>query len=297
MNFKHIHFIINPAAGKNEAILSFIYKAFEGSGIEWDVSVTKGEGDAARLAKSLIGKTDLIAVYGGDGSICNVACALCGTEMPMAIIPGGTANVMAKELRIPIDTENALQLLKGGKGALKAIDMGMVNERPFLLRINLGIMADMVIQTDPVLKENFGQIAYGLSGLKSFAGAQAVNYDLEIDGEHIKERGFSLTVTNCGNSGLSDLALVPDIAVTDGLLDVLLLTEADLTSFLKVAGGTLMQMETDAIKHWKCKEVVVKLEKEMPCLFDDFQTTARELRIRAIPASVLIVTPVETPAN
>src|ERR1700761_5133450 len=98
MKFKNIHFIINPASSKEEPILFFINKVFNDSAVDWDVSIIKKNRNAGVIAKKLIGKTDLVVVYGGDGCVTEVASALHGTSIPMAIIPAGTANVMAKEL-------------------------------------------------------------------------------------------------------------------------------------------------------------------------------------------------------
>lgn len=111
MKLKHIQFIINPASSKAEPILSLIYEALKDSKTDWDISLTKKKVDAGGMAKKLIGKTDLIVVYGGDGCVTSVAAALHGTKTPMAIIPGGTANVMAKELGVPADTKGALAVL------------------------------------------------------------------------------------------------------------------------------------------------------------------------------------------
>jgi len=81
--------------------------------------------------------------------------------MPMAILPGGTANVMAKELGIPLDTAAALELLKDKNHRLKKVDMGLMDGLPFLLRVNFGLMTAMVLEADrrasrrhPVLKES-----------------------------------------------------------------------------------------------------------------------------------------------
>jgi diacylglycerol kinase (ATP) len=293
MGFNHIHFIINPAAGKEEPILSYINNVFGESNINWDISVTKKNGNTAGIVRSLVNKTDLIAVYGGDGSVTEVAGLLHNGNMPMAIIPGGTANVMAKELNIPIETVAALELLKGNNYTTKAIDMGLVNDHPFLLRVNLGIMADMVLQTDRKLKNNLGQLAYGITAFKTIADAGYTKYKLEIDGETIEETGVSLTVTNSGNIGIGDFALQPGISITDGLLDVILLNNANITSLLKVAGSTLLQSETDAVKHWQCRQITIRMEKEHKYICDDCEKSASILNIKVVPGSIKIVVPAE----
>lgn len=294
MKFKHIYFIINPASGKEEPILSYINQVFDNSGTDWDVAITKRGTSAGDIARTLTGKTDLIAVYGGDGCVTEVASVLCGTDIPMVIIPGGTANVMAKELGIPIDTEAALNWLKDGQIQVNTIDMGSMNGHPFLLRINLGIMADMILQTDRKLKDSIGQLAYGITAIKTITDAEPVIYTIEIDGTATQETSVSLTVTNSGNIGIGDFALQPGISITDGLLDVILLKDASFTSLLKTAGSTLLQNETDAIKHWQCKEVKISMDQEKTFICDDREETAKELSIKVVPASIKMIVPSET---
>ncbi|WP_345953943.1 YegS/Rv2252/BmrU family lipid kinase [Mucilaginibacter sp. PAMB04168] len=293
MKFNHIHFIINPASGKEEPILSYINQTLDNTGIEWELSVTKRNFSAGEIAKALIGKTDLIAVYGGDGCVTDVAGAIQGTATPMAIIPGGTANVMAKELGVPVDAKAALELLVNGKLQLKVVDMGMVNDHLFLLRINLGIMADMVLQADRDLKDQIGQLAYGVTAVKTIAEAKPVTYRLTIDGKAVEETGVSLTVTNSGNIGIGDFALQPGISITDGWLDAILLKDASFTSLLKAAGSTLLQNETDAIKHWQCKEIIIQTDADQRFICDDSEQVAQLLHIKVVPAAIRIAVPAE----
>lgn len=291
MTTKHIHFIINPASGKEEPILSFINRIFEDLDIAWDVTVTRKNTDVQALAKSLIGKTDIIAVYGGDGTLTEMAAALHGSDTPLAIIPGGTANVMAKELGIPLDTFQALIMLAGNNYTIRKIDMGVVNGRPFLLRLSIGIMADMVLQTDRKLKDDLGQLAYGVTALKLLSESVPIKYNIEIDGAQFEENGVSLTVTNSGNIGIGDFALQPGISINDGLLDVLLLRNSDLTSLLKVAGSTLLQSETNAVIHWKGKHIVINMEQEHVYICDDCEEKSVSLEINVSPESINIIVP------
>ncbi|MET3978623.1 MULTISPECIES: diacylglycerol kinase family protein [unclassified Mucilaginibacter] len=294
MKLKHIHFIINPASGKEEPILSYINKAMAGAQVDWDISVTKKNLNAGELARKLIGKTDLVAVYGGDGCVTSVASALLGSNLPIAIIPGGTANVMAKELDIPLDTVEALALLGKGKHRIIAVDMGLVNGTPFLLRINMGIMAAMVTSADRDLKDSIGQLAYGVTAVKTLIEAKSINYELDIDGEKISATGVSLTVTNSGNIGIGNFALQPGISITDGFLDVILMKENNFSSVLKIAGSALMQQETDAIQHWKAKKVVIKMPKEQSYICDDTEKFAKTLKLEIAPGSIRMLVPAKT---
>ncbi|MGZ3754703.1 MAG: diacylglycerol/lipid kinase family protein [Mucilaginibacter sp.] len=291
MSYKHIHFIVNPTAGKRQAILPVINRIMDMEHIKWDISVITPRNSAHAIATKLINKTELIIVYGGDGSVCEVAGALRGTSTPMAILAGGTANVMAKELDMPDDPETALRLILSGQTEIKTIDMGMVNRRPFLLRVNLGIMADMVLQADNTLKQHLGQLAYAFATIKTMAATEPITYHMTIDGQKIVERGVSLTVTNCGGMGIGSLELQPDISMTDGLLDVLLLPDNDFTTLVQLAGSTLLQDETTAVKHWKCKQITITTAAIQHYICDDCEQTARRITIKVLPGAVNILVP------
>jgi diacylglycerol kinase (ATP) len=289
MQFSNIHILINPVSGKEEPILSYLNTALTGTGIHWEISVTTPDREAFDIARSLIGKTQLIVVYGGDGSIAEVGRALYGCNTPMAIIPGGTANVMSKELGIPQDAIDAIKLIAGGRTKVIAIDMAMANHTPFLLRVNLGIMADMVLQTDRDLKNNFGQLAYGISAIQKLVQSTPAKFKLLIDGQEYMEEGVTLTVTNAGNIGISDFSLLPDINVTDGYLDVILMNNTDLMSLLRIAGTMLFQTESDVLKHWRCKHVVVTLEQPTSYICDDTGQQASIIDIKILPGVLKVL--------
>jgi YegS/Rv2252/BmrU family lipid kinase len=294
MQFKNIHLIINPASGKEEPILTYLHNAFYKTDIKWQVTVTTSEDDAYNTAKKLIDKTDLVVVYGGDGSVTKVAAALYNTETPMAIIPGGTANVMSKELGIPQDSREAIRLIAEGKSEIMKMDIGEANGTPFLLRINMGIMADMILQANTELKSSIGQLAYGVSALKTTFMAEPVTYKMLMDGNEVEETGVSLTVTNAGNIGIGDMSFLPGIAINDGFLDVILLNNADPLSLLQVTGSTIFQTGSDVLKHWRCKQITVKTNKPIQYICDDCEAEAKEIHIKIIPLALKILIPLSS---
>src|SRR5215212_10538491 len=140
---KNLQVIINPAAGVGRPILQALNSQLKDSAIQWDVSITHKAGDAERLAKKAVEDgADLVGVHGGDGSVMEVASALRGLSTPMAIFPGGTANVMSVELGIPsTDIEASIDFIAKGNYSMRLIDMGRVNDRLFLLRLGIGLEA------------------------------------------------------------------------------------------------------------------------------------------------------------
>ena len=137
--------------------------------------------------------------------------------------------------------------------------MATANDNLFMIRMNLGIMADMVIDATSEMKNRVGQLAYGIAGMQSIMKTEPISYKMKIDGREIVEEGVALTVTNCGNIGIEDYSFLPDISIHDGLLDVILLNHADLMSIVRIAGTTLMKTESEVLKHWKCKEFEISL--------------------------------------
>lgn len=289
MEQKHIHFIINESSD-SENVESIIDELFEQHSLSYHVSRLKNHADIAALAQQMKASR-MVAVYGGDGTVTEVAKVLIGTEVPLAIIPGGTANVLSKELQIPQDTISAIKLLAEDSFQLKNMDTGLVNGTPFLLRVNLGIMADMITDVNPTVKEHAGQLAYGLSAIKAVSNAEPHTYQLIIDGEGLEVSAVSLTVTNSGHMGVGNLQMHPGISVTDGLLDLVLLKNADVLTLVKAAGSSLMDKETEAVNHYPLKKINIKMSQPESYICDDCEAKADELTIEVVPSSLRVVVP------
>lgn len=283
--------IVNPGSGKEEPILELAGKVFCDSEIQLDIHVLDEDDDPSEIARSAADKYRLIAVYGGDGSITKVAAGLIGRDVPLAIIPGGTANVLSKELNIPQDSVSALQLIRDGDFELKRIDTGLANDEPFFLRVNLGLMADMIIQADTGLKDMVGQLAYGVSAFESWQNARVIDYELVLDGKRVNVSGVTLTITNSGSTGIGALQLAQDIRMDDGLLDVIVLKEAGLGAVAGAVGSSLLGKESDAIFHRTCRTVDVLLNSAQDCILDDCEANISSLSISIVPSSLTVATP------
>ncbi|HXV97367.1 MAG TPA: diacylglycerol kinase family protein, partial [Anaerolineae bacterium] len=166
---KRVHVIINPAAGQDQPLLGKLNSVFQPAGIDWDVFITKKAGDARHLAQeALAAGVDIIAVHGGDGTVAEVVNGMVGSDVPLAIIPGGTANVLATELGIPADPALAAVLLVGGS-TLRTIDMGQIDNHYFVQRAGIGIEAQIVEGTDRQTKNRLGWLAYALSAFQALS--------------------------------------------------------------------------------------------------------------------------------
>jgi len=291
--FQRIHIIINPAAGQVEPILTYLNKAFHKERIEWDVSITHKQGDGTRLAKAALKKKyDLICVYGGDGTIMEVAKALHKTGKAMGIIPGGTANVMAKELGIPIDSQQAIEFLTTNNIKVQTIDMGLCNGELFFIRITIGDFAQVVLDATRTLKDAFGQAAYGITTAKNIIKEGTNKYIFKIKGKKIEYRGASLMVINSGNIGFENASLTPKGSVSDGFLDVILFKDTAFMTMASLAGNILLNNKPQKnLKQWKVKNIDIDCVQHQPIIVDDISVKAKNLSISVIPNSLQIIVP------
>jgi diacylglycerol kinase (ATP) len=294
---RKLRIIINPAAGQNTPILAQLNEVL-GKEVDWDIVLTHKAGDAMRAATELVGNCDLIAVYGGDGTVMEVAQALYQKPTPMAIIPGGTANVMAKELGIPMDTIEALKLLKAEQPTIKQVDMGLINDQPFLIRINLGIIADIVHDTTREAKGSLGQLAYSASAVSNLTDQKSYQFELEINGSKQTLEGVALVVANSGNVGIPGISLMQDIDVSDGQLDVVLVRSSDITALLDIATTALFKTDysREHMLHWEVQELKLRVAPQPVIIRDDRElklpeTGSSEIKIRIAPKAINILVP------
>lgn len=284
---EQVQVIVNPAAGAERPILRPLNAVFRPAGITWDVAITQQGGDFARYAKQAVADgVDAVVVYGGDGSVMEVASALMGTTMPLGIIPGGTGNITSVELGIPYDIQQAASIVIGETSHLRRVDLGQVGDQYFLLRISAGFEADMVRNTSRDAKSRWGRLAYWQAMLSSQIKMNP--YMLTIDDETVEIEGFSVMVTNSGNLGLPGLPMLSDISVSDGLLDVVVLRTG---SFLAYLANPASNDPGEAVKHWQAREITVATPEPAPTQMDGELTDDTPFTAKVVPAAVKIIVP------
>lgn len=290
---KHIHVVINPAAGQAEPILSYLNQAFNKKGVTWDVSITHKDGDALTQAREAITKgVDVICAYGGDGTVNEVAQAVYTTNIPMAIIPGGTANIIAKELAIPANSMDAAALVTSKEQTISKIDMGKCNDTLFLIRVSVGVLARPVIDASRDLKNTYGKLAYGITTLKHIGKPTKAKYSLILDGKRVTATGASLIITNIGNVGIEGFSLSPTISTTDGKFDIIRFKDTNLSTLAALATNVLFKTEPDkVVRRWQAKKIMVTLPSKQQVLVDDVVLQSNKLSIEVLPKSINFIVP------
>jgi diacylglycerol kinase (ATP) len=206
--------ISNPKTGRyasRRRPVEDIAVSLESLGVRVDFRFTHAPGEATELAARAArnGHSDVI-VAGGDGTINEAIQGLAGTHARLAIIPRGTANVLARELGLPLDDEQALKIVAQGKS--RPIYLGIAIDettqvgRHFVLMAGIGLDAAVVRRVQPSLKKRIGKGAFWVSGLSHLADWNPRPFTLEIN-----DQKYTSTFAAIGKAARygGDLAITP----------------------------------------------------------------------------------------
>ena len=247
-------FIINPSKPRAQKVEEAVRSFFAERHMQPPMFIeTLLEKDGYACAKEALKKgAKVVVACGGDGTVRTVAGGLCGTGVPMGVVPIGTANLFAKNVGLPTDVAEALKVVVSHGS--KRIDMGSMrfldSQNPdfrhrFLLISGIGTDAEMIGLTNLSLKKYLGWGAYVLGGLKSiltpyYSGTISVKKE---DGTTVRFSGVrfrSFLMGNCGKIPLIDL--MPGASYTDGILDFKLVdTRKGLLGWAELISGLFYQ--------------------------------------------------------
>ena len=215
-----IVFIINPiAGGKNKNHFSkVIANHLNTSKFEYELIQTESEKHAYELTKTaLLNGAELMVAVGGDGTINEIGSALIGSTATLAIIPYGSGNGLARSLKIPMNTIQAVKLINQFKTA--KIDAAKLNEHYFFNMSGMGFDAHIshVFAKD----KNRGLLGYIKATFSELKNYRSKNYEIIIDGKTLKEEAFILSVANSSQYG-NEAHIAPRAELQDGLLDLVI---------------------------------------------------------------------------
>jgi len=175
--------IYNPAAGSHDVgrLVVQVDRQLSRAGFSVDAQATSGAGNAEHLARSAAQEeVSALFVCGGDGSLRECAAGLLGTPTPLGFIPCGTANVMARVLRLPSNAVAAAAALARGK--VTALDVGLCNDRPFLMQASAGLDAEILRRAKPSRKRFLGRGEIALAALSGWYSYQYPEFEVSWAG-------------------------------------------------------------------------------------------------------------------
>jgi YegS/Rv2252/BmrU family lipid kinase len=219
--------IANPnAARTEEETVRSIERVLRAAGWSLEVLATGGPGDARRLAEYGVAEgVDVVAVLGGDGTTMQAAAALVGTDAALGLIPGGTGNLLASNLRLPLNPVRAAEALV--HGVRRAIDLGRIEREDgshyFAVAAGAGADARVMTETSSAQKHRWGMMAYIATTIRILPEIRNIPFHVTVDGEEFEAEAAMLLVANCGEVIPPVVKLGNGITPDDGLLDVIAL--------------------------------------------------------------------------
>lgn len=162
-------------------------------------------------------QVDCVIVGGGDGSVNAAIGGLLETQLPVGVLPLGTANNLARTLGIPTNLTDACETI--ARGQVQAIDLGWVNGQYFFNVAGIGLSASINRQVAKHLKRRLGVIAYAMTALKLILKQRRLRAEIHCNGEVLNVKTYQITVCNGRYYG-SGLTVAADAAIDDQRLDL-----------------------------------------------------------------------------
>jgi YegS/Rv2252/BmrU family lipid kinase len=253
--------------------------------------VPKSRKAPAIVAKALDHGADLVFLWGGDGTVQRCLDVVAGSGVPIAILPAGTANLLATNLEIPADLSAAVEV--GLHGARRAIDVGVVNGERFGVMAGAGFDARMMREADGGLKDRFGQLAYVWTGVRA-TRMTSRKVRIKVDGTSwFKGRASCILLGNMGTL-TGGLTAFPEAKPDDGTLEVGVVTAEGAVQWARVLGRLATgQPDRSPLVHMtEGRQVDIKFDCPTAYEVDGGTRPARRrLRVRVDPLALIVCVP------
>lgn len=212
--------IFNPTAKRaSKRALSKASDFLRSKGYRVEILYTKNKGHAEVLAKDAVKeRPSLIIAGGGDGTFNEVVNGIAGSDIPMAILPMGTTNVLAKEIGVPENAEHAMEFALSKKprsvslGKISIIHNSSLITRYFILMAGIGFDGEAVFRIKELIKRISGKGAYIFSGFETLSSYSPEELTIDIDGRTYS--GYSVIISKVAKYG-GNFKITPDARLTD----------------------------------------------------------------------------------
>ncbi len=289
MEFKIIHFIVNPISGKGggEQVKKRIEEVFSEQNIQ--IKLTRKKEDAYNFAlESVTEGAELIVSCGGDGTLNEVAAALVGKEVPLAIVPIGSGNGVARHLQIPLHPEEALQFISKSRKIVEKIDCGKANDSYFFSNAGIGFDAEAVnVYAHQKRRQLLGYIKCIIVSVFRFKSIH-----ISLISEQINFNGkimlLNISNSNCLGYGFS---VAPRASLQDGQLDINLVSKCSWLTFAWIGLSFLLN------KNWRGKRKLFNIRKMSIELTADYMQldgefhplTSKTVEISILPQALAVL--------
>ena len=260
---KRMAIIVNPKAGTNlqKNIESAVETHLNHKRFIYGLWLSEYPGHGFELAKKAVDEGyDIVVAVGGDGSINEIAPALIGTEVALGIIPAGSGNGLAMHLGYGREIARAIKKLNNAEARL--IDIGMMNDRPFINVAGIGF--DGLVSNLMKGSSQRGFVPYFLKSLEAGLTYTPRECRIELDDKVITEKCFVVAIANGPMYGYN-VQIAPDAKLDDGFFEVVILKDVPKWQFFAAVPSTLNGKiyEADFVEHYTTHRVVIHADEPL----------------------------------
>lgn len=288
--------IANPANRRNIRRVIAALRAAAPEGVNIDVRITSRAGEARELAQRHAPGARLIIAVGGDGTVAEVASAVIDQEIPLAILPGGSTNIIARELRIPVRSQDGAALIFGPH-RVRRIDAGFSERRVFLHMAGGGFDSRLFSRSSSAWKRKVGWLAYLPAAARALVDRPAM-VRVNVDGTEVQARSPLVLVANGKSIVHPAMKIARGISKADGVLDVFIVTATGPVQLARVLGraATRNLDQSSYVTRLRGTDVQLDAEPAFPVQFDGDVDGVTPVTFRVLKGAIRVVVP-EIPAK
>ncbi|MDR1725023.1 MAG: diacylglycerol kinase family lipid kinase [Bacteroidales bacterium] len=288
-----ILFIINPISGigKQKKVEAVIEESLNKAVFDYKIAYTEYAHHATEICKNIALKKDfdIIAVVGGDGSINDCVKGLAGTDISLAIVPAGSGNGFARTLKIPLNLNNAIEVINEQKRI--CIDTVSLNDICYVSIAGIGF--DALVAKEFAKVRTRGFHSYFQIVATHYPLYRSSKYSLEIDGEKIERKALFICFANANQFGYNTV-IAPSSKLTDGFMDVICVQKIPIPFLPFVASLLFTKLfeQSTYVKSYKAKEVKVFSNNVIPVNIDgEYIEVEGDLHVKIFERNLNVIIP------
>jgi diacylglycerol kinase (ATP) len=216
---KRVLLVVNPGSRRGMRHRKAALRAFAEDGVDVHEVITTHAGHAREILGARSERWDAVFVLGGDGAVMEVVGAMAHSGIPIGVLPGGTGNLVAGVLGIPLGIGKAVRKLLAGEPC--RFDLGQLPDgRYFTFAAGVGVDVAMVEKTPFGRKRALGILSYAITATRAALGRSPVHVTIDVDGKRVEAKAILAMVANAGAILGGRFSLGPDVKPDDGELDL-----------------------------------------------------------------------------
>lgn len=289
--------VLNPVAGLTNAenARQTIERFCQEKGWDCNIHETKPDEDLRDLVRQELKKgVDLVIAAGGDGTVSAVVSGMVNSKKPMAILPAGTGNAVARDLSIPLDIQQALELI-GGDHTVQLLDAMELNGDYWILNVSVGVSSLTMRNTSREQKRRFGMLAYAWRAVGLLRRSDTHRFEIKVDDRIYRFHASEVMIANSKLLGLQPQLEGVNVDPNDGTLDLFVVRAHRPTEYFGVFARFLLPKEPNGdekLRYLKITDSIeINSEFPLPVQADGEVVGNTPMRVKLVPDALQVVVP------